>query len=175
MGEKTYQEPLGLDRGHGADVVLRRENKLVVQDPFGVVGQDSGRMQKNVLVILDGGVDALALGALLGDLHEESRAQSAADVLVVLLVFERGGDHLEFLPLHDTEQLHADVVGGLEGPQREEMVMAPLLEVGLRISALEGVVNVQQGQMITVLVGEEILHLVGTLALRSGAYKHLRD
>ena len=51
--------------------------------------------------------------------------------------------------------------------------MAPLLGVRLGFVTPVSVINVQHGQMVSVGVGEEVLHLVGTLALSSGADEDL--
>ena len=131
-------------------------------------------MEEDGLVILDGGV-GLAVGFALGDLHEEAGDERAADVLVVLLVVEGGGDELELLALHDALELQAHVVGGLEGAQAEEVVVAPLSGVLLGGVAFEGVVDVEEGEVVAVGVGEEVLHLVGAFAVAGGADEDLGD
>lgn len=94
------------------------------------------------MVVFDRDVLVLALCFLLGDLHEESCTQCAADVLVVALVFEWCRDHVQFRALHDAEKLHADVVCGLKGSEGEEVVVTPLLGVLLGFGALKCVVDV---------------------------------
>ena len=129
-------------------------------------------MQENALVVLDGAV-VLAGSVLLGDLHEEAGAQGAADVLVVLLVLKGRRDELDLLALHDALELHAHVVGLLQGAEGEEVVVAPLLGVLLRLGSLEGVVDVEHGEVVAVFVGEEVLHFVGAFASGGGADEDL--
>ena len=110
-------------------------------------------MQQHRLIILDRRV-RLSATLLHGDLHEEPADQCASDVLVVFLVLERHADELDLAALHDGAQLLADVVGGLEGPQGEEVLVAPFLGVGLGLGRFEGVVDVEHGQVIAVRVGK---------------------
>ena len=55
------------------------------------------------------------------------------------------------------------------------MVMTPLLGVCLGFGTLEGVVDIQHGQVIAILVSKQVLHLIRTLALRVGANEDLRN
>ena len=96
MWEKTYQKPLRLDCRNRSDVVLGREHEFIVQNPFSFKAKDGRGVQKNVLVVLDGHVLVLALGFLLGDLHEKSGTQCAPDVFIIALVFKGCRNHFEF-------------------------------------------------------------------------------
>lgn len=170
----TYQKPFWLDCSDSTDIVLGCENEFIIQHPLGLVSQDGGRVQEHILVVLDGKVLALAACVLLRDLHEETRAKSTADVLVVLLVLEVSGHHLQILAFHDAEQLRADVISGLESPLGEEVVVAPLLRVCLSVTASVCVVDVQHCQVVSIGVCKEVLHLVCTLALGSRTNEDLR-
>ena len=59
-------------------------------------------------------------------LHEEARDQRLADVDVVVLAVEVRAGALEGEPVHDAGQLLPHVVGRLEGPALDEVVVAPL-------------------------------------------------
>jgi len=59
-------------------------------------------------------------------LHEVSRHQCFADVDVVISAGEVRAWSSEVEPIHDTWQLLADVVGALQWPEVDEVVIAPL-------------------------------------------------
>lgn len=130
-------------------------------------------MQQHILIILDRDI-RLPTALLLSNLHEEPGHQRAADVAVVVLVLEGRADELDLLRLHNALELHADVVGGLQRAQGEEVVVAPLLGVCLRVGGFEGVVDVQHGEVVAVRVREEGFHVVGALAGGDGADEDLR-
>ena len=88
---------------------------------------------------------------------------------------ERRADQRDVVGLHDAAQLGAHVVGARQVAVRQEVVVAPLLDVlaGL-LGRLVGVVGVQQRQVVAVLVRKQLLHLVGALARVVGPHPDLR-
>ena len=52
-GGETYQKPLGPDVGHGSDVLLGREDKLVVDDPVIGARHNGAGVDHEELVVLD--------------------------------------------------------------------------------------------------------------------------
>lgn len=117
----------------------------------------------------------LAALTLLGHLHEEARHQRAPDVGVIILVLKRCRHEVEPVALHDPRQLLPHVVGALQAAERQEVVVAPLAGILLRLRRLEGVVDVEEGEVVAVGVGKELLHLVGALAGCGRAHEDLRD
>jgi len=174
LKEATHQQPLRLDRRNRTNEILRRKYKLIVQQPLALLLQHRARMQQHILIILHGYI-RLPASLLLSNLHEEPGHQRAADVAVVVLILEGRAHELDLLRLHDALELHADVVGGLERAQGEEVVVAPLLGVCLRVGGFEGVVDVQHGEVVAVRVREEGFHVVGALAGGDGADEDLRN
>mmetsp|Transcript_42442 Transcript_42442/g.117469 ORF Transcript_42442/g.117469 Transcript_42442/m.117469 type:complete len:343 (-) Transcript_42442:655-1683(-) len=152
---RQLDEPLALDVGHLPDVVLRREHKLVVEAPLGLVLQDRRRVQRDDLVVLDGQVVAGALEV--GDLHEEAGQQALADVGVVLLRVEVGALELEAVAVHDAHQLRAHRVRRLHRAVVDEIVVAPRRRL---LVVLPRMVHVEQRQVVAVDVLEARLGLV---------------
>ncbi len=64
--------PLNVD--HSANVVLRRQHKLVVQHPLRLVLEDARGVEGHRLVVLDGEVEPRALQV--SDLHSSNAQQS---------------------------------------------------------------------------------------------------
>ncbi|KAF2723838.1 hypothetical protein K431DRAFT_8600 [Polychaeton citri CBS 116435] len=84
----NIQQPLWLDMSDGADVVLRRQNKLIVDQPFAVLTKYSARVQGYCLVVLNSDI-VLVRAVFLRNLHKETCDERTADVFVVFLVFKR--------------------------------------------------------------------------------------
>ena len=84
---------------------------------------------------------------ILSNLHEKSRAQGFSDVDVVVFRVEVCRSPLEVESVHDPTELLPDVIGRLETPVVDKVVVTPL---GILHVLREGVVHVQKGQVITV-------------------------
>ena len=105
-------------------------------------------------------------------LHKEPTHQRASDVQVVVLATEVGGSPLDIEPLHDPGELLAYVVCRHERAVVEEVVVAPLLRHGAVL--LEGVVHVQEGEVVPVDVSESHLRIIRRLLLLARALEDLR-
>jgi hypothetical protein len=107
------------------------------------------------LVVLDRLVVALA-ALFVGDLHKEAGGERLADVDIVALVLERGRDEVEVVLLHRPPELRADIVGLLEGPLREKVVVRP---VALVLVCSKGGVSLLVSTAKVVAQGDDALLL----------------
>ncbi len=115
-------------------------------------------MQLNNLVILD---DEVMAGTLeMGHLHEMAADERHANVDVEVLWRELSRRALQVELVHDARQLLTCVVGRLERPVVDEVVVAPLR---VFLVLLEGMVDVEHGEMVPVDVGEPHFGLIGSL------------
>ena len=115
-------------------------------------------MQLNNLVIFDGEVMAGTLE--MGHLHEMAADERHANVDVEVLWRELSRRALQVEPVHDARKLLTYVVGRLERPVVDEVVVAPLR---VFLVLLKGVVDVEHGEMVPVDVGEPHFGLIGSL------------
>lgn len=98
-------------------------------------------MQNDILIILNRNI-SLTTPLFLRNLHEESRNEGTSDVAVVVFIFKGDADEFDLVGFHDATELKADVVGGLEGAEGEEVVVTPLFRIRGRFGGFEGVVNI---------------------------------
>lgn len=130
--------------------------------------QTGGRVQLHHLVVLHCQV---VTGSLqVGNLHEEARHQGLADVDVVVARRELCAGTPQVEAFHDADQLLAYVVRRLEGAEVDEVVVAPL---GVFMVLLEGMVDVEQSQVVSVDVSEPHLGLVRGFLCLVGPHKTL--
>lgn len=127
-------------------------------------------MQLNHLVVLDGEVVPRSLEVC--HLHKEARHKRLAYVDVVVFAGELCRCTPKVEAVHDPRELLSDVVGTLHGSIVDKIVIAPLCVL---VVLLEGMVHVEQSQVVTVYVGEAHLGLVRRLLGLVGAYKTLRN
>ena len=182
-----------------SDRTQEREGKGSQLDSFTTEKEgrsDAARNETRThLVVLDRQVVPL-LTLLVSNLHEESRRQSLSDVEVVALVLERCRNEVEIVLLHRSLELGSNVVGLLKSSLGEEVVVGPVLvvlvcEARRRESArsqrrreamekkgrtgLVGVVNVEEGEVISFGVNELSLGLIGFLSSVDGSEEHVGD
>ena len=105
------------------------------------------------------------------NLHEEPRAEGPPDVHVVVLGGEVRGGALEVESVHDAAQLLPHVVRRLEAPVVAEVVVAPCRVLHV---LFECVVDVEEGEVVAVDVGESQLGVVGRLLGLVGPHEALR-
>ena len=163
----VLHQPLWPDLGDGADEIGRGEDEFIVNDPFGCRIESTGEMQADDLVVLDSEVAAL-FPFLMRDLHEKATDEGLADVVPVVLVLPCGADELEVVFLHVAFELGADVVGLGEGSKVEVVLPAPVF---VALVGFVRVVDVEEGEVVAVGVGELGFGHVGFFACVGGAHE----
>ena len=94
---------------------------------------------------------------ILSNLHEKSRAQGFSDVDVVVFRVEVCRSPLEVESVHDPTELLPDVIGRLETPVVDKVVVTPL---GIFHVLLKCVEYVEESQMVAINVGKPQLGVV---------------
>lgn len=157
-------QPLAANVGDGANVILRRQHEFVVHHPLGLAIQAGGRVQHNLLVVLDGEVTSTALEVR--DLHEIPAQDCLANVGVVISRCKVSADERQVEALANAHELRANIVGALHRSVADVVVPTP---VGIFFRLLVRVIDVEQGEVIAVDVRKLSLGGVGLFGLISRA------
>mmetsp|Transcript_17127 Transcript_17127/g.28163 ORF Transcript_17127/g.28163 Transcript_17127/m.28163 type:complete len:206 (-) Transcript_17127:3192-3809(-) len=113
-------QPLGLDGTHLPHVLLGRQHKLVIEHPFGVlVEEGGGGMDVDGLALHQSAVPLLRV--LLGCMRKEATADGLADLVEVL----PRRYNVQLIPVHNGQQLLADVLGTSHGAGLNKVLVAP--------------------------------------------------
>lgn len=127
-------------------------------------------VNKHLLVVADG---LIAFSRVLASaVVEETGADRLAYLGIVLQLEGAARDYRQPKPIHDCDQLFADVLASLHCTSLDEVFVAPLV---LKAVHLPSLVHCKHSQMVTVLMIELGSFLVCELLLLSGTIEDVLD
>ena len=115
-----FHQPFCVDDRNLTHVLLCRLHQFVVHDPFRLPIEDgAARMNINDLTIYQGAIAFLRV--LFGSIAEETGANGFLDPARIFAC----RDHVQFVPVHNSQQLLTDILGSLQRTNLHEIFVTP--------------------------------------------------